>query len=284
MADDRLWIGAKERTPAQFDALRDAATALATAAPSALSDVRAFCLFIGYPRSGHSLVGSLIDAHPHAAMAHELDALDFLDHGFSRAQLFHVILENARRFSERGREWTGYDYSVPGQWQGRHEGVHVVGDKKGGRSIRRLHDEPGLIDELRELVRVPLRFVHVVRNPWDNIATRKRRKPQRDIETLADRHFALVRRVVKLKQRVGSESVLDVRHEDLITDAATTLRRVCTFLGLAAPDEYVSAAAEIVYPSPRKSRNETQWPDGLIQRIAERAADVPFLADYSFDD
>jgi len=26
--------------------------------------VRTFCLFIGYPRSGHSLVGSLLDAHP----------------------------------------------------------------------------------------------------------------------------------------------------------------------------------------------------------------------------
>ncbi len=284
MGEDRLWIGAKERTDAQFDELREAASALAAEAPEALSDVSVFCLFVGYPRSGHSLVGSLVDAHPNAAMAHELDALDFLEHGFSRTQLFHVILENARRFSEHGREWTGYDYSVPGQWQGRCEHVRVVGDKKGGRSVRRLHEEPALIDRLREVVGVPLRFVHVVRNPWDNIATRKRRKPQTDIALLADRHFALVRRVSKLKERVGDDAVLDVRHEDLIADAAETLRRVCAFLGLSASDAYVNAAAGIVYASPRKSRGEVEWPDGLVERIGERAAAVPFLAGYSFND
>jgi hypothetical protein len=36
------------------------------------------CLFIGYPRSGHSLIGSLIDAHPHAALGHELDLLKYV--------------------------------------------------------------------------------------------------------------------------------------------------------------------------------------------------------------
>jgi len=90
--------------------------------------------------------------------------------------------------------------------------------------------------------------------------------------------------VSKLKERVGDDAVLDVRHEDLIADAAGTLRRVCAFLGLDASDDYVNAAAGIVYASPRKSRSEVEWPDGLVERIGERAAAVPFLAGYSFDD
>jgi hypothetical protein len=40
-----------------------------------LGQVRSFCLFIGYPRSGHSLVGSLLDAHPDIAIAHEVNVL-----------------------------------------------------------------------------------------------------------------------------------------------------------------------------------------------------------------
>jgi hypothetical protein len=33
-------------------------------------DVHAFCLFDGYSRSGHSLVGALLDAHPKITIAH----------------------------------------------------------------------------------------------------------------------------------------------------------------------------------------------------------------------
>jgi phage terminase large subunit-like protein len=38
-------------------------------------DVGVFCIFIGYPRSGHSLVGSLLNAHPEVIISHELDVL-----------------------------------------------------------------------------------------------------------------------------------------------------------------------------------------------------------------
>ncbi len=36
------------------------------------SKVHTFVLFVGYPRSGHSLIGSMIDAHPNAIIAHEV--------------------------------------------------------------------------------------------------------------------------------------------------------------------------------------------------------------------
>jgi len=284
MAGDRLWIGAKERTPAQFAELRREAARLAAASPGALDGLAAFCLFVGYPRSGHSLVGSLIDAHRHAVLAHELDVLDFLDEGFGRDELLHVVLENSRRFTAHGRAWTGYDYAVPGQWQGRFEQVRVVGDKKGGRTVRRIHRRPELLDRLRDLVGVPLRFVHVTRNPWDNVATRGRHKAHRDLSDLADLHFALVKRVARLKERVGEDAVLDVRHEDLIADAPPVLRRICAFLGLDAPEDWVAAVAGILFTAPRRSRHEAAWPDGLVESIGERAARFPFLEGYRFDD
>src|SRR6185503_2841686 len=50
-------------------------------------DLDTFCTFIGYPRSGHTLIGSLLYAHPNAIIADELDALRFLQAGFSRNQV-----------------------------------------------------------------------------------------------------------------------------------------------------------------------------------------------------
>jgi hypothetical protein len=44
-------------------------------------DITAYVTSVGYPRSGHSLVGSLINAHPEALIAHELDAIALIDAG-----------------------------------------------------------------------------------------------------------------------------------------------------------------------------------------------------------
>ena len=36
-----------------------------------INHIKKFILFIGYPRSGHSIMGSLMDAHPHMVIAYE---------------------------------------------------------------------------------------------------------------------------------------------------------------------------------------------------------------------
>ena len=64
--------------------------------------VQAYVMFVGYPRSGHSLVGALLDAHPDAIVAHELDALKYLQAGFGRDQLFALLLRHQRAASPPG--------------------------------------------------------------------------------------------------------------------------------------------------------------------------------------
>src|SRR4051812_7341147 len=86
---------------------------------SAFSGVKTFCMFLGYPRSGHSLVGSLLDAHPNMVIAHELDVLKFVRAGFSCEQIFYLLLENSENYAKAGRKYSGYSYAVPNQWQGR---------------------------------------------------------------------------------------------------------------------------------------------------------------------
>ncbi len=278
---DRVWVGAQDRTPEEFARLR---AEVAREAAVDLSALRSFCLFVGYPRSGHSLVGALLDAHRHTLLAHELDVLAFVGEGFSKDELARLVLGNARRFAAAGRAWTDYAYDVAGQWQGRCAELRILGDKKGGRSVRRLGDDPSLADRLAATMGVPLRYVHVVRNPWDNVATRIRRKPATDAALLADRHFALVERVAALRERVGERALLDVRHEHLVADPRATLARLAAFLGLDAPEDWLAACASVVRPAPRRSRDEITWPRGLVDSIAARAARHAFLAGYAFDD
>ena len=73
-----------------------------------LDEVKVFCLFIGYPRSGHSLVGALLDAHENVAMAHELNAIRHQRYGFDRHQILYLILENAAELASTGRATSGF--------------------------------------------------------------------------------------------------------------------------------------------------------------------------------
>jgi len=138
-----------------------------------LGQVRSFCLFIGYPRSGHSLVGSLLDAHPDIAIAHEVNVLGLVaGNDLDRRTLFHTLLRRSEADATRtaGRRATGYSYAVPKGWQGQVRQLRVIGAKSGEKTSLRLGRDPGELNGLRRLVGAPVRLLHVTRNPFDCIA------------------------------------------------------------------------------------------------------------------
>ena len=138
----------------------------------------------------------------------KLDALKFVEAGFGKHQLYQLLLDNSRRFAGRGREWTGYAYEVPNQWQGRFDELRLIGDKKGGRSTLRLARDPGLLHRLRKTVATEIRFVHTIRNPYDNVATMHARALEHDHDrnlgaTVQD-YLSRCEMNAKLKDRLGA--------------------------------------------------------------------------------
>jgi len=240
-------------------------------------------MFLGYPRSGHSLVGSLLDAHPHAIIAHELHALRYIRYQFSRDQLFWLLLENSREFTRNGRVWTGYSYRVPGQWQGQFSELRVIGDKRGGTSVREFRRRPWLLEELRRRVALPLRFIHVVRNPYDNVATIHAKNDQgRPLEYALQHYLGMTRGILELKRHLSENEILDLRHEDLIADPESKLETLCRFLGLAPDPSYLRACANIVFRVPHYTRHEVHWTRDLLARAERDFTELPFLSGYSF--
>src|SRR3954451_4148621 len=136
------------------------------------AQVETYCMFIGYPRSGHSLIGSLLDAHPDVVIAHEVNVLKLVADGADRRAVIGTLLEAAEAEAMRplGRRSSGYSYAVPGQWQGQVRRLRVIGSKYGDKTSNRLGKQPEELKLLKERLRTPLRFLHVTRNPFDMIA------------------------------------------------------------------------------------------------------------------
>ncbi|HKY09387.1 MAG TPA: sulfotransferase [Candidatus Binatia bacterium] len=244
-------------------------------------DLEVFCAFIGYPRSGHTLIGSLLDAHPNAVIGDELDALRFLEAGFSKGQICYLLLRNARKAAAAGRQRTGYGYRVPGQWQGRFDKLRVIGDKMGGTTALRLQSHPWLLDSLPGMLQLKTKYVHVLRNPYDVIATIHTRQ-RTPLEQAVENFFKRCQAVAYIRERLPQD-VFDLRHEMFIDDPRAVLKRLCAFLGLSDDDAYYDACASIVFRSPHHSRREIIWSDDLLATVARRLHDFRFLDGYSYD-
>jgi hypothetical protein len=241
--------------------------------------VRTFLLFVGHPRSGHSLVGSLLDAHPDVVVSHELDALKYVAVGYRRGQLYTLVIEHAKANAAAGRKSWGYSYAVPGQWQGRYEHLEVLGDKRGRATTARLADQPELLDRLAATVGVPVSVVQVVRDPFDNIATMWRRGSAA-LEDQVDAYFSLCSTVDRIAGRVVPTSFHRMWLERLIADPQGQLADLCRFLELPAEPGYLASCASIVLDSPRRTREDAPWTPQLLDEVERRARGHAWLTPY----
>jgi len=252
-------------------------------------------LFVGYPRSGHSLIGSLLDAHPHVIIAHEFDVVGKLGTYLSengRERLFQDLFHDSRSmaFREGGRQHNNYSYAVPGQWQGTYQDkLEIIGDKKGGTTSAILANKPEELDRVRDLVKVPIKLVHVIRNPFDAIATHTKRKGSTTsnsewFQKFLRRFKSQTASVGALKQRADEYPMFDLRSdEDMITHPQETLKRLFDFLELPYTDEFISTCASIVYSKPHKSRNEFGWREEEKKQVADLIEETEWFHGYSFD-
>jgi hypothetical protein len=244
--------------------------------------LRGYVMFVGHPRSGHSLVGALLDAHPDVVVAHELDALGYLDAGYRRSQLLSLLVDQSTHDAAAGRTEGRYAYAVPGQWQGRWRSIEIIGDKKGAQSTRRLAADPGLLDRLEAEVGVPVTVVQVVRNPYDNIATIWRRD-KRPLDEHIDAYFALWETTEAVRDRMAPGRFVPVRHEDVVSDPRAALTALCAALAVEPPPGYVDACAGIVFPAPHRTVDDAPWTPAQLGRVADRSAALEALAGYRPD-
>jgi hypothetical protein len=251
--------------------------------PDRFRDVETICIFVGHVKSGGTLIGALLDAHPNAVMADEIDVLRYLSAGFRRDQIFDLLLKGSRREARKGRV-TGrrlepYSLAVPMQWQGRYEVLRVIGESRAGPTTRRFDHDPRLLPRLYERMgEVRPRFVHVVRNPYDPIAAMIVRGKRSFADASSD-YARQCRTLLRLRERIDPEDLLTVWYEDFVRRPHESLGRVCGFLGLEASDEYRAACARIVDPSFRSERLLIEWRPEHVDAVRATIEQIPFLLD-----
>lgn len=254
--------------------------------PALFKDVEAFCLFIGHNKSGTSMLGALLDAHPNVILSDEVRALEYAAAGFRREQIFHLLVRGSRREFLKGRvtarRLTPYSYLVPGQWQGRYSTLRIIGDGAAGSTTRRFAADPALLPRLqRVMAPVQVRFIQVIRNPYDPISVSIVRGG-RSFEGAVAHYFSNCETLVSLRAQLNDAALLAVRYEDFVRQPEEHLTRLCRYLGIEAEDDYVQACRSILRPAPDRSRDMVRWDSKWIDAVKEKIAQYDFLEGYSF--
>jgi hypothetical protein len=287
--------------------------------------VDTFVMFAGYPRSGHSLVATLLDAHPNLLIADEAGTLkedDIFAQNTTDLLLRTCFERDLWKWSgfesaderERGRVHSddgiiSYNYSIPGMWQGRFSCLKVVGDKKGSNlPLMLTRDRDGTLRKLQFIrdKRLKLKWFHVIRNPFDNVATMTSQKmswngthdnvdivvDHRNQSSWAQNHDALEKKWGMYKDMndliegffaQSPDDVLHVYDPDLIANPHAEITRWCNFLGVHCSKQYLDACAKKIYKHTYRSRTRFEWDMKFVREIEAYLKQSPFLNRFTFD-
>lgn len=235
-----------------------------------------FLSFMGYPRSGHTLVAAILNANPNVMCSNQL-------------HFYHQLqdLDYIKSYSVRPETWkdTTQIPHVPKQE------ITVVGDKTGHRTMLLLDKDPSRLGVVKQHLNVPIKWIHVVRNPYDNLATWgrleylvKERKgipttDRAELDIVINEYRVLNETIAKLKR---SEDILTVNHEFVITRMHNTLEEMADFLEISFDPIWRDNVRNTCWTKPRITRGQVNWTQEQKDTVKKIIDQYEWLNGYEF--
>ncbi|MEM9252694.1 MAG: hypothetical protein AAGB29_10130 [Planctomycetota bacterium] len=241
--------------------------------------VNTFCFFVSPARSGHSIIGQLLCAHPDVVVSDELGAVTMIDEGMSVEQVFALIRTQDLNLQARGRAKSGYDYRVGAAQNRMDKRPLVMGDAKGARATSLLAGDETFAPRLREAMGMPIRAIVHLRDPFDIVGSRVKRRG-RQLDEAIQRVELLHAELLTAAGRLAEDERLIQHHEDVIADPAEAFRRMFAFLGVEPDERAVKACAAKLWQRPRTARTQADWSGESTARLRRLIDENPLLAPY----
>ena len=288
---------------------------------SDVEQVKTFIFFLGHARSGHSIVGSILDAHPHVILAHEAKLFVVLSADLSskkpqynnKSMILNALWNNSFHSSTLGLRTEeekalkkGYSLSIDGLYQGTFvPPIQVIGDKSGGKTTALFMTKPlkweQVFFKLKSALNIPIKVIHVIRNPYDNIATsilykskgikvssvkQSNKSYEVDVSVMEhyiNKYFDFYRAIQMVKYKYNL-NLLEVHGKDLIENPKATILSMCSFLGLSCSDNYLETCSSKLFKTESKTRHKLAWTKQLISVVQDSIMNFKSLKRYySFD-
>ena len=107
--------------------------------------IKKVLVFMGYPRSGHTILAAMLNAHPNIAVSKPYHLLmNWKDikmrlNGEKYDLCSEMVLKSLTESSRHEKK--GYSLVIPSQWQGNFSQLRVIGDESAGKYARHYNEQ-----------------------------------------------------------------------------------------------------------------------------------------------
>jgi hypothetical protein len=246
-----------------------------------MKNLKYFLMFYHAPRAGSTLLTAILNANPNCMISNQQFILNNIGNK-SIKEIFNLIREG----------------STPGHFKPTTQIPHVpkkeitvIGDKTGHRSLLLLEKNPMLLGELKNKVKIPVKSILIVRNPFDNLSTYGKLEyeikvkkgikttQKKELDIVIDEYARLNDTIAKLKR---SEDILTINHESVILKMHNTLEEISNFLEIDFDPVWRDNVRNSVWKKPRLTRNSIKWGIDQKRKVKNIIEAYPWLYGYEY--
>ena len=247
--------------------------------------LKSFVIFVGNNRSGTSVVGAFLNAHPNVSCCFEYNFLKkWTSYDWERNQYFSKMIHHAALYQH---------IYVPHNMS--HDRLKVIGDKKSGETskiMREWSERNSLEYELNSLygfLDLPIKFIQLCRNPFDVVArkiiarTKRRKESTKIFKNCVNTYFQnheLAQDIENLSSSNGAFGFHRAYQEELILKPEKTLKALCDFLEVETCPDHIENCTSILFSEPRRTSRRRKWTGEEESLIYEKMSQHEDLKHY----
>jgi hypothetical protein len=265
-------------------------------------NIDSLLFFIGTPRSGHSLVGRLLDSSEEVALVHELDILDIKNRVpfISIEKSILGYYEDIDHEEEIKNIAGGYNLYIENSFQGLVKNIKYLGDKKGAGTTFAYIKNKKTFEQLKN----DFKIIFVVRNPLDNIASMAKRNyffskgnkkfdeidkdymsskykqmkiPSEIFNISLNMYLNLISASIEILNRYP-ENVYLMYYEDLKENPEKELTKIFNWLDINQDKEYIKTISSKVDSSLKSTEDIILWENK--EEIIDQLSKIDILSRY----
>ncbi len=235
-------------------------------------NIKKFVSFIGGVRTGHTLVGSLLDAHPNIDISIRQNPMLKLENNISRNSLFDIIIKYCKKSK---RKIGGYSYLINNSKRGN---IYVIGDSAATYKNMKKISNNKIFNKFCNYIRVPIYWIWVIRDPFETVqsACKISGKPIDNVIERYEEAYLLSHKFCKKHKG----KVIIVYLEELIKDPKKEVSKILDFIVVPYDKKYLDNCARFVFSNPHKVFNSKIWNKKQLNKVNNIIKNISELSCY----
>jgi hypothetical protein len=224
---------------------------------SDFNDLKCLLLFVGFPRSGHSFIGQILNAHKDVLIGNEGRIFDDLGRRFTLLKIYDYLAELDNKFAIQNYcKKNGQDFLFKGLSQGNVQRLICLGNTKAAYTRNILLEKPAILKRLQEIVpnKCEVKFIMVLRDPRDMVGSKIKRRNM-SFETAFQQISEACQKVDSLLPNLRAEfDLFEIVYENFILNLHDGINDLFDFLNLQIDSKFLNIIQEKTYTKPQKTR------------------------------